>query len=50
MSKRGYIATHVIPGSFDSFAFFDFIVEDVVCQSCVYQIIHYIIKSLRSLK
>ena len=33
MSKRGYIATHVIPGSLDSFAFFDFIVEDVICQS-----------------
>jgi len=30
MSKQGYLATHVIPGSFDSFAFFDFIVEDVV--------------------
>lgn len=30
MSKRGYIATHVIPGSLDSFAFFDFIVEDVI--------------------
>ena len=30
MSKQGYIATHVIPGSFDSFSFFDFIVEDVV--------------------
>jgi transposase len=30
MSKRGYLAAHVIPGSLDSFAFFDFIVEDVV--------------------
>jgi hypothetical protein len=30
MSKQGYIATHVIPGSLDTFAFFDFIVEDVV--------------------
>jgi hypothetical protein len=30
MSKCGYIATHIIPGLLDSFAFFDFIVEDVV--------------------
>ena len=30
MSKKGYLAAHIIPGSLDSFAFFDFIVEDVV--------------------
>ena len=36
MSKCGYIATHVIPGSFDSFAFFDFIVEDVVSLSSTF--------------
>jgi transposase len=30
MSTIGYIATRVQPGSFDSFGFFDFIVEEVV--------------------
>ncbi|PBK80910.1 hypothetical protein ARMGADRAFT_863249, partial [Armillaria gallica] len=30
MSIDGYIATRVQPGSFDSFGFFDFIVEDVL--------------------
>lgn len=30
MSKEGYLAAHVLPGSVDSFGFFDFIVEDVV--------------------
>jgi hypothetical protein len=30
LSKKGYLAAHVIPGSVDSFGFFDFIVEDVV--------------------
>jgi transposase len=30
MSKQGYIATKVMPGSFDSFDFFDFISENVV--------------------
>jgi hypothetical protein len=30
MSKQGYIATKVVPGSFDSFDFFDFISENVV--------------------
>ena len=30
LSKKGYLAAHVIPGSIDSFGFFDFIVEDVV--------------------
>jgi len=30
MTTDGYLAAHVRPGSFDSFAFFDFIVEDVV--------------------
>ena len=31
MSITGYLATHVVPGSLNSFAFFDFIVDDVVC-------------------
>ena len=31
MSTVGYIATRVQPGSFDSFGFFYFIVEEVVC-------------------
>ena len=30
MTRDGYLAAHVIPGSLDSYAFFDFIVEDVV--------------------
>lgn len=30
MSKKGYLAAQVIPGSLDAYAFFDFIVEDVV--------------------
>ncbi|KAF8151376.1 hypothetical protein B0H34DRAFT_664506 [Crassisporium funariophilum] len=30
MSTQGYLVIHVIPGSVDSFAFFDFIVEDVI--------------------
>ncbi|PBK82129.1 hypothetical protein ARMGADRAFT_1038892 [Armillaria gallica] len=30
MSIDGYIATWVQPGSFDSFSFFDFIIEDVL--------------------
>ncbi|KDR70028.1 hypothetical protein GALMADRAFT_76765 [Galerina marginata CBS 339.88] len=30
MSKQGYLAAHVVPGSVDSFGFFDFIVEDVI--------------------
>jgi transposase len=30
MSKRGYIASKVIPGSFDSFDFFEFTSKDVV--------------------
>ncbi|KAK0457263.1 uncharacterized protein EV420DRAFT_1621110 [Desarmillaria tabescens] len=30
MSIDGYIATRVQPGSFDSFGFFDFIIEDVL--------------------
>ena len=30
MSTNGYIATQVVEGSYDSFSFFDFIVEDVV--------------------
>jgi hypothetical protein len=32
MSKRGYIASKVVPGSFDSLDFFEFISEDVVSQ------------------
>lgn len=31
MSTQGYLATRIVPGSVDSFTFFDFIVEDVVC-------------------
>lgn len=35
MSKEGYLAAHIVPGSVDSFGFFDFIVEDVVsCSAC----------------
>ena len=30
MSKKGYLAAHIIPELVDSFAFFDFIVEDIV--------------------
>ncbi|PPR01443.1 hypothetical protein CVT24_001906, partial [Panaeolus cyanescens] len=30
MSTQGYIATRIVPGSVDSFTFFDFIVEDVL--------------------
>ncbi|KAF8169664.1 hypothetical protein BJ912DRAFT_912720 [Pholiota molesta] len=30
MSQQGYIAAHIVPGSLDAFAFFDFIVEDVL--------------------
>lgn len=30
ISTEGYIATRVLPGSFDTFLFFDFIVDDVV--------------------
>lgn len=33
MSKDGYIATKVVPGSFDSLDFFEFISEDVVSVS-----------------
>lgn len=31
ISKNGYIATKVVPGSFDSYDFFDFVAEQVVC-------------------
>jgi hypothetical protein len=31
MSKEGYLAVKVLPGAFDSFDFFDFIAEQVVC-------------------
>jgi transposase len=31
MSMDGYLAVKVVPGSFDSFDFFDFIAEQVVC-------------------
>ena len=30
MSKTGYLAYHVVPGSLDSYEFFDFIVKEVV--------------------
>ena len=35
MSTNGYIATQVVEGSYDSFSFFDFIVEDVVSGNLV---------------
>lgn len=31
MSKEGYLAVKVVPGAFDSFDFFDFVAEQVVC-------------------
>ena len=31
LSKNGYITTKVVPGSFDSYDFFDFVAEQVVC-------------------
>ena len=31
ISQNGYIATKVVPGSFDSFDIFDFVAEQVVC-------------------
>lgn len=33
MCKDGYLATKVVPGSFDSFDFFDFVANDVVSDS-----------------
>lgn len=30
MSKTGYLASRIVPGSLDSYEFFDFIVEEVV--------------------
>jgi len=30
ITTEGYIATHVVPGSLDSFEFYNFIAEDVV--------------------
>jgi hypothetical protein len=32
MSTRGYIAMRIVEGSMDAYQFFDFIVEDVVCE------------------
>jgi transposase len=34
LSKNGYIAAKVVPGSFDSFDFFDFVAEQVVSSFC----------------
>lgn len=31
MSKEGYLAVKVLPGAFDSFDFFDFVAEHLVC-------------------
>ncbi|KAF8234979.1 hypothetical protein L208DRAFT_1259131, partial [Tricholoma matsutake] len=36
MSVTGYLATCVVPGSLNSFAFFDFIVDDVLPQMKTY--------------
>lgn len=38
LSLEGYIASRVIEGSYDSFEFFDFIVEDVVCPIYLYSL------------
>ena len=40
MSKEGYLAAHIMPGSVDSFGFFDFIVEDVVSSCSILLICH----------
>ncbi|KAK0232495.1 hypothetical protein EDD85DRAFT_774716 [Armillaria nabsnona] len=32
MNTKGYVATRVVPGSLDSYEFFDFIMEEVVCR------------------
>jgi transposase len=46
MSKKGYIAAEVVPGSFDSFDFFDFIAEQVVspfdCHAKVHSYLLYV--------
>jgi len=34
LTKDGYIAARAVPGSFDSFEFFDFIAEEVVSSQC----------------
>jgi hypothetical protein len=31
ITMEGYITTHVVPGSFDSFEFYNFVAEEVVC-------------------
>jgi hypothetical protein len=31
ITTEGYIVSRVVPGSFDSFEFYDFVAEDVVC-------------------
>jgi hypothetical protein len=31
ITMEGYIATCVVPGSFDSFEFYNFVAEEVVC-------------------
>ncbi|KIK50279.1 hypothetical protein GYMLUDRAFT_144634, partial [Collybiopsis luxurians FD-317 M1] len=36
LTIKGYLATHVIPDSADTFEFFDFIVEDVLLQMAPY--------------
>ncbi|KAK0498203.1 hypothetical protein EDD18DRAFT_1071989, partial [Armillaria luteobubalina] len=33
MTKKGYLAARVVPGSLDSFEFYDFIMEEVVHHS-----------------
>lgn len=46
LSKNGYIVVKVVPGSFDSFDFFDFIAEQVVSSFYVSNILHNIIHIL----
>ena len=31
ITTKGYTASHVVPGSFDCFEFYDFVAEDGVC-------------------
>ncbi|KAF8234157.1 hypothetical protein L208DRAFT_1263346, partial [Tricholoma matsutake] len=40
MICNGYLATQVVPGSFDSLEFHDFIQEEVVCFHIAYEFLH----------
>jgi hypothetical protein len=44
ISKKGYIVTRVVPGSFDSFDIFDFVAEQVVSRLTFYNV--YLMMSL----